>query len=213
MPFLKPINELVNPIPTPERADVEELKARMKDSEFQGKIERRKGSEHPHWNDGSSGTHLGISRQQFLRWRKKIFERDSYSCQLCTKVSELCMHHINFVKTDFRDENLITLCGTCNREVSWQKEHYERRLLEKAAANIQKSSLPAGIEPGKKEQRKRILERDNYTCRLCGKTKGDGAVLQVFGLNMGEENSITLCALCHGNVYRHPELLDRFKGN
>ena len=124
----------------PVQVRLEAIRTRMSDDEFQAKIKRRKGKDHPHYNNGSSGTHLGISYNRKLKWREQIFDRDNRTCQICSKTKEdnivLCMHHINYIRTDFRDDNLITLCFTCNNKTSWNRKYYEDLLYQKAITNI-----------------------------------------------------------------------------
>lgn len=52
-------------------------------------------------------------------WRKKVFERDQYTCQICLEVGgKLTAHHIAFFASNprlrFRLHNGITLCWPCH---------------------------------------------------------------------------------------------------
>lgn len=55
----------------------------------------------------------------------------------------------------------------------------------------------------------RILERDHYTCRKCGRSSsGEGVRLEVHhadldGSNHTPENLITLCSYCHKSIEQH----------
>jgi len=56
----------------------------------------------------------------YRQWRKKIIERDSYTCQFCNdKNSKLEVHHILGVSTNkdlvCEDTNGITLCKSCHK--------------------------------------------------------------------------------------------------
>ncbi len=54
-------------------------------------------------------------------WRKRIFERDEYTCQRCNKIGHnLNAHHIESFAHNksirFEDDNGITLCKECHKE-------------------------------------------------------------------------------------------------
>ena len=56
------------------------------------------------------------------RWRKKVFERDNFTCRKCEKVGgKLNAHHINPFSTHpelrFDIENGLTLCHSCHVEL------------------------------------------------------------------------------------------------
>ncbi len=75
----------------------------------------------------------GISREPYPfefdnKLRGKIKKRDGYKCQNpdCEgKKARLCIHHINYIKQDFRDENLITLCNYCNVKANFNREYWQ----------------------------------------------------------------------------------------
>ena len=57
--------------------------------------------------------------------------------------------------------------------------------------------------PENREFKKIVLERDDYTCAICGKRGGDLAVHHLNGFNWdienryNPENGVTLCEPCH----------------
>lgn len=64
-------------------------------------------------------------------------------------------------------------------------------------------------------KRLRILARDQYTCRACGRHEGGGVALQVhhlhyiYGLDPWEYKDselVTLCERCHNHVHSHHEV-------
>lgn len=65
-----------------------------------------------------------------------------------------------------------------------------------------------------------VLQRDNYTCRCCGRTKDDkGAALTVhhreythlFDEQNNLDDLICLCKYCHIGIHRVPSNRQRFK--
>lgn len=75
--------------------------------------------------------------------RKYIRERDLFTCQRCG-VSELqhrnlmhknlAIHHINYIRNDDNEYNLITLCTFCNSEVNCDKEYWQEIFMNRINA-------------------------------------------------------------------------------
>lgn len=68
--------------------------------------------------------------------RKKVFERDNFTCQKC-KVQDksariLEAHHINPLYANGEDElnNLITLCSNCHHFAPNKKQEFEEYIKE-----------------------------------------------------------------------------------
>lgn len=57
----------------------------------------------------------------YKKWRKEVFERDSYSCKLCRSTDLLTAHHIieaqDNPKIKFDTSNGICLCKKCHTEI------------------------------------------------------------------------------------------------
>ena len=63
--------------------------------------------------------------------------------------------------------------------------------------------------PGYKDFRRKVYERDNFTCKICGDNKGGNLVVHhINGFKwdvrnrMEVDNGVTLCTLCHNEFHR-----------
>jgi len=85
-----------------------------------------KGESNPAWIDGRMAKHNA--------WRKAIFERDNYTCQLCEEKGKyLNAHHLKEqslypkIKNDL--DNGITLCRRCHLGWHIQVGHFNQHSL------------------------------------------------------------------------------------
>ena len=86
--------------------------------------EALKKEKHPNWKGGITPENKRI-RQSFEmnEWRKAVFERDNYTCQLCgdNKGGNLRAHHIEkfnqYPNKRFDVDNGLTLCKDCHKLV------------------------------------------------------------------------------------------------
>lgn len=75
------------------------------------------------------------SSNQGVIWRKKVYDRDSYTCRLCgCKISgELQAHHIfkisDYEELAFDVDNGITLCKRCHRFINCNEELWQDELF------------------------------------------------------------------------------------
>lgn len=82
---------------------------------------------HPLWKGGIS--FLPYTPEFNGKLRKRIKERDSYTCQLCGIKEEECLevlsvHHIDYNKENSNEDNLTTLCRSCNSRVNVNREEW-----------------------------------------------------------------------------------------
>lgn len=93
------------------------------------------GESHPSWKGGITPINKRIrSSNRFKNWRRKIFERDNYTCQMCKKRGEKL--HANHIKKfseykalRFDINNGITLCKFCHMKIVTHREEDWEKLL------------------------------------------------------------------------------------
>jgi hypothetical protein len=80
-----------------------------------------KGKNHPMWKGGVTSESQRLRRGKlFKEWRKAVFERDNYTCQMCSvRGGELHPDHIKpfslYPEFRFDTNNGRTLCAPCHR--------------------------------------------------------------------------------------------------
>lgn len=97
-----------------------------------------KGEKSPLWKGGASRAYKnGYHNTEYCAWRKRVFERDRYTCQYCGKVGgKLEAHHIFRFSyfPDLRnvDQNGITLCHGCHQTTKKYDKSIQFQKLEAA---------------------------------------------------------------------------------
>lgn len=89
---------------------------------------------HPNWKGGISSERTRVmSTSRYKEWRKSVFERDDYTCQICeVRGSELNAHHIKSysenkeIRTNI--SNGVTLCKPCH--VGFHKAYGRKNIDE-----------------------------------------------------------------------------------
>lgn len=63
-----------------------------------------------------------LKSKKWNKKRKKVFERDDYSCQHCHNTKNLECHHITYKRVKKESlSDLLTLCYKCHKEVHRKK--------------------------------------------------------------------------------------------
>ena len=77
----------------------------------------------PNWKGGThQERHNNMGRVEYKNWRRKVFERDNYTCQICGKKGVvLNAHHIrawqDYPSLRYFVPNGMTLCKSCHVEL------------------------------------------------------------------------------------------------
>jgi 5-methylcytosine-specific restriction endonuclease McrA len=77
------------------------------------------GERHWNWKGGVSRAYKdGYYSVQYKTWRRKVFERDDYTCQECGARGYITAHHkksfAHYPKLKYVLDNGITLCESCH---------------------------------------------------------------------------------------------------
>lgn len=81
------------------------------------------GNNNPNWRGGLSFLPYSSDFNDTLK--EEIKKRDKYLCQKCFNNTKLCIHHIDYNKQNCSDDNLITLCISCNLIVNYNREFWK----------------------------------------------------------------------------------------
>jgi len=82
-----------------------------------------RGPDNPNWRGGLSYEPYAHTFNDELK--AEIKERDGNKCKLCPETENLNVHHINYVKTDDRPENLVTLCPVHHSTTNFNRDFWQ----------------------------------------------------------------------------------------
>lgn len=85
------------------------------------------GKENPNWRGGTSFEPYSSDFNKNLK--RKIGKRDNFICQKCGVKSKL-VHHIDYDKTNCRENNLIILCRYCNSKANFNRVFWENFFVD-----------------------------------------------------------------------------------
>ena len=92
------------------------------------------GSSNPAWAGGTSLSKFYINFTRKLKLH--IRERDHFTCQECGKTEGrlgriLHVHHIDYDKANYDEDNLISLCHSCHTKTLFNRSYWIRRFIQK----------------------------------------------------------------------------------
>lgn len=88
----------------------------------EGRMKPRYGSDNNLWKGGIATLQNQLRQTAvYKEWRKKVYERDAFSCQHCGTNKDLHAHHIKsfskYPELRYDIDNGITLCRPCHGKV------------------------------------------------------------------------------------------------
>ena len=91
------------------------------------------GKENPNWRGGLC--YYPYTAEFSNKLRQKIRKRDKV-CQICGRTKEeegqnLAVHHIDHIKKNCSEDNLIALCKSCNSKCNFNVDYWIKFLREK----------------------------------------------------------------------------------
>ena len=92
-------------------------------------IKGLRGSNSPSWKGGIKKDKDRRKSLEMVQWRKEVFKRDDYTCQICQKRGSLIFPHHIFFYSVFPDlravvDNGITLCSVCHKMAHTKMPRY-----------------------------------------------------------------------------------------
>lgn len=101
-----------------------------RECQFAWRKQLHSGKNNPMWRGGvrKNGYPLDWNKRS-----KSIRERDGDRCQnpLCLKKeTHIVVHHIDYNKNNLNDENLITVCNSCNSRFNYRRDYWQAFLIE-----------------------------------------------------------------------------------
>lgn len=95
----------------------------------------------PNWQGGIGK--LPYAFEFTVELKEKIRKRDNYQCQNCGMTEEehlivvgkeLHVHHIDYVKLNCQENNLIAVCGSCNIRANYNRDYWKQFYQNKIEA-------------------------------------------------------------------------------
>jgi hypothetical protein len=94
------------------------------------------GEGNPNWQGGKSFEPypLGWNRT----YKEQIRFRDGYKCQVCgcsetENMRKLCIHHIDYNKSNIEHKNLISLCIKCHTRTNSKRDYWKQYFMSRCS--------------------------------------------------------------------------------
>lgn len=90
--------------------------------------------QNPNWRGGKSFEPYGLEFN--LKLKQQIKQRDGFECVICRTKRDLCIHHIDYDKTNNIGVNLVTVCRSCHSRTNYHRDEWEALLNVTVATRI-----------------------------------------------------------------------------
>jgi len=106
------------------------------------------GEKHCNWKNGASRQLYPLKFNDELK--DNIRKRDGYNCQLCNLQDEehiliygysLMVHHIDYIKDNCEDSNLISLCNQCHGRTNYNRAYWTEFFKSKVLLRTQEVNV------------------------------------------------------------------------
>jgi DNA-directed RNA polymerase subunit RPC12/RpoP len=91
----------------------------------------RKGELAPNWLGGKSFEPYTLDFNDALK--EQIRRRDKYTCKICEEYGKH-VHHIDYDKSNCKNNNLITLCIYCHNKTNFNRDFWTELLKDKVTS-------------------------------------------------------------------------------
>jgi hypothetical protein len=111
----------------------------------------------PNWNNGASFEPYTIEFTKKLKESIRI--RDNYECQNCSMTEEehlivvgkvLTIHHIDYNKKNCDENNLVTVCSSCNIRANYNRDYwytFYNKIIDLKMAKYEKGKVLINVRP------------------------------------------------------------------
>ena len=98
------------------------ISIRVKQLYKDGKLKPKRGKDSPWWKGGiSTLQNLERQKSEYKEWRKAVYKRDGYKCQMCGTNINLHAHHkkefAQFPGLRYEVSNGLTVCQICHGKI------------------------------------------------------------------------------------------------
>ena len=102
---------------------------------------------------GSGGNQLGENNPMWSNYKGEYSYHNLIKimneCQMCGSKEHLCRHHINFIRSDNRLENLTIVCRSCHAKLHKLEKNISRNKTTLNGGTMQDNPVPSVNDTGR----------------------------------------------------------------